>query len=261
MTRLLANFLLRLYPRTWRMRYEEEVRALLDDRAPQWRDMAGLVRGASREWLHGIVDPVEHPILASVVTGLAGWWVAALVISLTAEVGTEVLSRTLGEPSAWIGTVSAFSLLAAWGRGCAAQFLPNKVPIGIQGRTLSFGPLSASQMRRWWIILWVAVVLGRWAGDVLVTSQWWIAPLLFTSGTETAWRRQRAQAELIRLRRELHAAAREHVRLRGLLPIHLSSSPELEQASAEVARLNREARAVAEVWRQSRPFITASEQR
>jgi hypothetical protein len=42
MTAAIASFLLRMYPRTWRMRYEEEVRALLEDNPPTWSDLAGL---------------------------------------------------------------------------------------------------------------------------------------------------------------------------------------------------------------------------
>lgn len=255
MTRALALLLLRSYPRTWRMRYEEEVRALLDDRAPGWRDVAGLLRGASQEWLHRLVDPVEHPILASVVSGLTGWFGAVLVISLTADFAAEGLGAALGTPPAWVGAASSVGLFAAAIRGISAQFGLQHIPIGVHGRTLSFGPLSATQARRWWTILFAAVVLGRWAGDVLVTSwsQWWIAPLMFTNATEAAWYRQQAQLKLIRVRRDLRTAVREHVRLRGLLPIHLSTSPDLDRAAAEVARLNQEARAAAEAWRLSQP--------
>lgn len=256
MTRALALLLLRSYPRTWRMRYEEEVRALLEDRAPGWRDVAGLLRGASHEWLHSAVDPVDHPILASAIAGLTGWFGAVLVISLTADFVAGGLDGAVGAPPPWVGALSSVGLLVAAIRGAFAQFGFQQIPIGVRGRTLSFGPMSAGQARRWWTILFIVVVLGRWAGDVLVTtwSQWWIAPLLFASGTEAAFRRQRAQAELIRIRKELRAAGREHVRLRGLLPIHLSTSPELDRAAAEVARLNREVRAAADAWRQSQPF-------
>jgi len=256
MTRALAGFLLRLYPRTWRVRYEEEVRALLDDRAPQWRDVAGLLRGASREWMHTVVAPLEHPILASVITGLAGWFGAVLVISLMADLAARTLGAAVGTPPAWVGAVSSVALLAAGIRGASAQFGLQQIPIGVHGKTLSFGPMTTTQARRWWTILVVAVVLGRWAGDILVImwSQWFIAPLLFTSATEASWRRQQAHAKLMQLRRDLRTAGREHVRLRGLLPIHLSTSPELEQAAAEVARLNQEVRAAADAWRHSQPI-------
>ena len=253
MTRALAVVLLRLYPRTWRMRYEEEVRVLLEDRVPHWRDVAGLVRGAGREWIHILADPIEHPVLAFAVDGLAGWIGAVLAISLTADLFAGLLSSVFGEAPRWIGTVSSVGALAASIRGFASQFMFHQIPIGIHGRTLSVGPLSARQTRRWWAILWAAVVLGDWAGG-LTLWQWLVCPMLFSSGTEEAWRRERAQAELMRLRRDMRAALREYVRERGLLPVHLSTSPEVEQAARELARLNQEVRAAAEAWRYSRPI-------
>ena len=46
MTGFIASYLVRMYPRTWRMRYEEEIRALLEDSPPTWRDIAGLASAA-----------------------------------------------------------------------------------------------------------------------------------------------------------------------------------------------------------------------
>lgn len=253
MTGALAVRLLRLYPRTWRMRYEEEVRALLDDRAPGWRDLAGLVRGASREWIHTVADPVEHPILAFAIDALAGWMGAVLAISLTANLFAGVLSSVLGEAPGWIGTLSSVAVLAASIRGFGPLFNLHQIPIGPHGRRLALGPLSDRQARRWWTILAVATVLGHWAGDVDLVAVV-ACPILFRSGTQEARRRQRAHDELMRLRRQMQAAVREQVRLRGLLPIHLSTSPELDHISADVARLNREVRAAADAWRYSRPI-------
>lgn len=253
MTRALAVLLLRAYPRTWRMRYEEEVRALLEDRAPDWRDVAGLVRGASQEWLHTFADPIEHPMLAFAVQGLVGWMGAVLAISLTADLFAGLLRSALGQAPGWIAGMSWVAVTAASIRGFASQFNFHQIPIGVHGRTLSVGPLSAGQARRWWMILWAAVAFGHWAGD-MIWWQWLVCPMLFSSGTEKAWRRQRAQAELMRLRRDMRAAVREHVRLRRLLPIHLSTSTELEHNSAEVARLNREVRTAADAWRNSDPI-------
>ena len=253
MTRALAVRLLRLYPRTWRMRYEEEVLALLDDRATHLRDVAGLLRGASQEWIHTLADPIEHPILAFAIEGLAGWMGAVLAISLTANLFAGLLISALGQAPGWIATLSSVAVIAASIRGFAPLFRIHQIPIGVHGRTLPVGPLSARQARRWWTILWVAVVLGHWAGDIDLVAVV-ACPILFRSGTEKAWRRQRAHDELMRLRRDLQAAVREHVRLRGLLPIHLSTSAELDHISAEVARLNREVRAAADAWRYSHPI-------
>jgi hypothetical protein len=250
MTRALALLSLRLYPRTWRMRYEEEVRALLHDCAPGWRDLAGLVRGASREWIHTLADPIEHPILAFAIDVLAGWLGAVMAISLVANLFAGLLSSVLGQAPGWIATVSSVAVIAASIRGFGPLFNLHQIPIGVHGRTLPLGPLSARQARRWWTILSVAVVVGHWAGDIDLVAVV-ACPILFSSGTEKARRRQRAHDELMRLRRDLQAVVREHVRLRGLLPIHLSTSSELEHNSAEVTRLNREVRAAADAWRHS----------
>jgi hypothetical protein len=260
MTRALAVRLLRLYPRTWRMRYEEEVRALLDDRAPGWRDLAGLVRGASREWIHSLADPIEHPILAFAIDVLAGWMGAVMAISLVANLFAGLLNSVLGQAPDWIATLSSVAVIAASIRGFGPLFNLHQIPIGVHGRTLPLGPLSARQARRWWTILSVAVVLGHWAGDtdlVAVVA----CPIMFSSGTEKARRRQRAHDELMRLRRQMQAAVHEHVRLRGLLPIHLSTSAELDHISADVARLNREVRAAADAWRHALPIGRAGGER
>jgi hypothetical protein len=235
------------------MRYEEEVRALLEDRAPAWRDVAGLLRGASHEWIHTLADPLDHPILAFAIDVLAGWIGAVLALSLTANLFAGLLSSVLGQAPGWIATVSSVAVIAAAIRGFAPLFNLHQIPIGVHGRRLALGPLSARQARRWWTILSVAVVLGHWAGDIDLVAVV-ACPILFSSGTEKARRRQRAHDELMRLRREMQAAVREHVRLRGLLPIHLSTSAELDHISADVARLNREVRAAADAWRHARPI-------
>jgi hypothetical protein len=45
------------------------------------------------------------------------------------------------------------------------------------------------------------------------------------------------------------------------LPIHLSTSAELDQISADVARLNREVRAAADAWRHALPIGGAGGER
>jgi hypothetical protein len=253
MTGAQAVLLLRLYPRTWRMRYEEEVRVLLDDRAPGWSDLAGLVRGAGREWIHTLADPIEHPIVAFAIDVLAGWMGAVMAIYLVANLFAGLLSSVLGEAPGWIATLSSVAVVAAAIRGFGPLFNLHQIPIGVHGRTLAVGPLSPRQARRWWTLLSVAVVLGHWAGDIdLVAAV--ACPIMFSSGTEKARRRQRAHDELMRLRRELQAVVRERARLHGLLPIHLSTSAELDQISADVARLNREVRAAADAWRHALPI-------
>jgi hypothetical protein len=49
--RRLALLILRLYPRAWRRRYEQEQAGLVTDAAPRWSTVADLSRGALRERL------------------------------------------------------------------------------------------------------------------------------------------------------------------------------------------------------------------
>jgi hypothetical protein len=72
-----AGGLLRLYPRAWRLRYEDEVRDLLQARRPSRRDRLDLLRGALDAHLHP-AEPSVVPAFASLSAG-AMWTVAALV--------------------------------------------------------------------------------------------------------------------------------------------------------------------------------------
>jgi len=49
--RRIALRLLRVYPRPWRLRYEREMRALLEEMPVRWSQVANLGRYAVREWL------------------------------------------------------------------------------------------------------------------------------------------------------------------------------------------------------------------
>lgn len=60
-----------LYPRWWRRRYGEEMRALLELAPPTARDRLDLARGALDAWLHP-PEPSRVPIVAALVGG--GLW-------------------------------------------------------------------------------------------------------------------------------------------------------------------------------------------
>jgi len=256
-SRALALLLLRLYPRAWRIRYEEEVRALLEDRAPTWCDVAGFVRGAGGEWIHSIVDPLEHPVVSGVVQGFAGWLAANAVITLTAYPTGTWLQRVAAAP-AWAG-LAELAVQVTIFRACASQpgWL-DKIPIGVHGRTLSPGPMSAAQVRRWWAVLWTCVVLGVWSNAAWLTSwgNWWLAPLFLLTATRPAWNRKSAQQELWRVRRELGWATREHLRLQQLAARNLATSSELEMSARDIARLNQALRVAAEALRTAQPIAT-----
>jgi hypothetical protein len=71
MTRLLA-----LYPRWWRDRYGDEMRALLELAPPRPSDRVDLARGALDAWLHP-PEPSRLPALAAFLGG--GLWTVAAV--------------------------------------------------------------------------------------------------------------------------------------------------------------------------------------
>jgi hypothetical protein len=80
MLRRAALAALRLYPSRWRARYEDEVRALLEERPPRPRDTLDLVRGALDAWLHPPI-PSRVPGIAAIVGG--GIWTLWSVVIMT----------------------------------------------------------------------------------------------------------------------------------------------------------------------------------
>ena len=71
--------MLHLYPRSWRLRYEGEVRDLLESRPPGLRDDLDLIRGAVDAHLHPPAPSWIPPLAA--MSGGALWTVAGLVVA------------------------------------------------------------------------------------------------------------------------------------------------------------------------------------
>ncbi|MBT2232244.1 hypothetical protein [Nonomuraea sp. NEAU-A123] len=63
MMRIVAGWVLVLYPPVWRRRYGEEVRDLLDSRPVRLRTVLDLARGATDAWLHRERVPGAKPLL------------------------------------------------------------------------------------------------------------------------------------------------------------------------------------------------------
>ncbi len=80
MARRAALAMLRLYPTRWRARYEDEVRALIDDRPTRRRDVLDLARGALDARLHPPV-PSRIPAVAAIAAG--GVWTVWSLLILT----------------------------------------------------------------------------------------------------------------------------------------------------------------------------------
>ena len=72
--------LVRLYPSSWRRRYEDEMRFLLDARPVRSRDAIDLLRGALDAWLHP-PEPSRIPAAAALVGG-GLWTVGAAAVVL-----------------------------------------------------------------------------------------------------------------------------------------------------------------------------------
>ena len=80
MARRAALAMLRLYPSRWRARYEDEVRALIDERPTRPRDVLDLARGALDARLHPPV-PSRIPAVAAIAAG--GIWTVWSLLILT----------------------------------------------------------------------------------------------------------------------------------------------------------------------------------
>ena len=61
----IAHALIRLYPRAWRVRYEGELRALVQDHPPSLAQLVDLLRGCGSEWGRLLTDPVAYPRLSA----------------------------------------------------------------------------------------------------------------------------------------------------------------------------------------------------
>jgi hypothetical protein len=87
----LAKRVVRLYPRTWRARYEEELLALLEQGHVRWRDALDLARGATWEWVQ---TSESYRVATSVAWAVASWIVTSSVVDTWTR--CEVADAPLG---------------------------------------------------------------------------------------------------------------------------------------------------------------------
>jgi hypothetical protein len=105
---------LRLYPRDWRLRYEDELAAVIGARPTDWRVRLDLVRGAIDAHLHPRIPP-SVGVLAPLVAG--GAWISAGAATLIEPVPPDwpgYLVWTL--PLGLIGAVAALRIILAVGK-------------------------------------------------------------------------------------------------------------------------------------------------
>ena len=190
--------LVRLYPRTWRERYEDEFLGLLEVRPPTMRDRVDILRGALDARLdEGSPDRSTRPVWIAVMSaiGAGGLWIAWLLVSIRAfdsvdpdpfrdvgralslfaglaavashvSLGLASLDRMRG----WGGVSSAIAALgfsiAAFGGGAAAL-------IALLGSAGLATAVAGRTVPKVVAALWLCAIAGVYGGFVgLVRSQW-----------------------------------------------------------------------------------------
>ena len=253
----LTSLVLRLYPSTWRLRYEEELRALLAQNPPDLRDLAGLARAAVAERWYDVIDPAEHPVLAGVVLGLGGWMTAWVVIAASAHGAAGILAPSLGTAPDWAGVAGGIGILAVFVRALVAQpYAFSEWTAGIAGGPVVLRPLSRLESKLCWSVLLLSVVLGLWARIPLVTSVWlppfwfWCVVTLWRSD-ESGWARARATLDLRRLRAELGCAIREYQRVSTCVGRGLVTADGADAALREIDRINRDVQQAGREYRRA----------
>jgi hypothetical protein len=105
--------LLRLYPRSWRDRYEDEMLGVLDDAPVDWGGRVDLFRGAVDASIHAWS---RGPIVAAFVSGAA--WTLVGVLVLGQPVPPDWPGHLVeGLPLALVGCAAGFvALVGCWAR-------------------------------------------------------------------------------------------------------------------------------------------------
>jgi hypothetical protein len=193
----MAIRVLRLYPAAWRMRYEEEVRALLEDSPPGVGQLFELIRGAASECVHACADPVSHPGTAAVVRAGFGFVGVFWTIQLVGVSSGAVLRRVTGDSPDWTGPIANAAVLAVVIRGMVTALSWHR-------KAGPFRPVGGAELRSWWAVLVLAVVLGHWGrSPAMAVWHWWIvAEGLLLATSERAWMRSCARRLWTRVREE-----------------------------------------------------------
>ncbi len=249
MTRTLAIALLRFYPREWRIRYEEEVRLLLEDSPPGLMDVFSLAWGATSEWAASFANPAAHPWAAATIAGAFSWWGAVFAIQLAGMFGGAMLEKVAGVGPAWASFFAWAVVMTLCVRGLLT---------GIYWRLGDgpFRPLSRFELRLWWTALVVAVVLGHWS-DNSGTGMWQFSisgPAILLGLSERNWMRAKARAEWLTIRNEHRDRVRRYMFVSNLVSKGLATREELDDICRDVARLNSEVERAATAYRATAVF-------
>jgi len=252
----LASLVLRLYPREWRARYEDEVRALFEDRPPALADLPGLLRNAVREWRLSRIDPLQQTFWWSVTGGtaaLARMAVAGLTMRFGSEVIGAALHGWLGAPPGWLQVAGFFAFIAAMVRSFPANALFHAMPMSIRLR-----PLTRREFAACCAALAGELTISEWGQDHYLQSSIFFLVLFMSSTTENAWARSAASATFFNARRDWQSALGEHKRLVDLELRGLANASEVGLARAEVTHLADAARTAARASRVYGPIPSAT---
>jgi hypothetical protein len=261
----LARRILERYPRDWRARYGDEVRALLDDGRVTWADVIDLSRGCLSEWKVALADPEHHPRVFQFVTGLeilCGKLILLASFLLPSAALAVYLRRYVGPAPDWIADVGLTLYLVI-----VIVMMRSMIWQSRSGHlSTPYGTLSGRQL--WW---WVPLAAGTttailWTEGLpdlrstLTTttlSRLLIVMMIvmwFLSVTHRARFMLDLASEMGSRRYLLHWAKLEVARCEGLDRWDPTRATQLASAHAEVERLERELQLIYAAIRDGRPL-------
>jgi len=228
----IAYALVRLYPRTWRRRYEAEMRALLAERPPDLFGLIDLFLGCGSEWGRTLSDPVAYPHLSGIPFSLFQTVLligAGVSLGILTGVSGEWLRQIIESPETLAGLpIGVFVYMAV-----AIRFF-----VAVKSRA-EVRYVGAVEARCWLAAIFVFFTIERWAGPLhgpvieqvrTATCLWFLAMATRQNRlmleTHQALRRARLAEYRMRL---LLLTAERHADERA------GSTPELEAARADLA--------------------------
>lgn len=258
----LARWIVDRYPRGWRERYGDEVRALLDDGRVSWADVVDLLRGCLSEWKVAAADPEHHPRVFQFVTGLEvlfGKLILLLSLVLPAAAIAVYLNRRVGPAPEWVAiSGSAFYL--------AVMIVTTSTILhGRRGYIPTIGTLSARQIMWWTPFAFGTITAMLWtgipdtqrsltAGSLSRLLNTLLIVVFFMAFTH----RPRFMLDLASAmgsrRYLLHWAKLEVARCESLDLRNPTRAPQLTSAQAAVDRLERELQQIYTAIRERRPL-------
>jgi hypothetical protein len=197
-----AHAVVRLYPHAWRLRYEGELRALLQDHPPSLGQLFDLLRGCGSEWSRVLSDPVESPRISLLPRDGTMQLGSALLFGLFVVAVGELLRNWRPSPVTTAGlSVAMFAHLA----------LSVRVFPVIRSRWTRYH-IGVTEAWVWLMTIASLLVLERWSGAgipsaaidlVRAFSSFWFVSLCNT-----------ATARAFAVLRGLQAAQRDEYRMR-----------------------------------------------